>query len=43
MSRIVKAINTEVIHRTAKRCRELGVVLPTFKQMRDPASIPDTI
>ena len=43
MSRIVKAINAEVIHRTAKRCRDLGVVIPTFKQMRDPASIPDTI
>ncbi|MDE3245885.1 MAG: pyridoxal-phosphate dependent enzyme, partial [Acidobacteriota bacterium] len=43
MSRIVKSINTEVIHRTAKRCRDLGVVIPTFKQMRDPASIPDAI
>ena len=43
MSRIVKSINAEVIHRTAKRCRDLGVVIPTFKQMRDPASIPDAI
>jgi cysteine synthase len=43
MSRIVKSINTEVIQRTAKRCRDLGVVIPTFKQMRDPASIPDPI
>ncbi|MBL0312220.1 MAG: pyridoxal-phosphate dependent enzyme [Holophagaceae bacterium] len=43
MSRIVKSINAEVIHRTAKRCRDLGVVIPTFKQMRDPASIPDAV
>ena len=43
MSRIVKTINAEVIHRTAKRCRDLGVVIPTFQQMRDPASIPDAI
>jgi len=43
MSRIVKSINAEVIQRTAKRCRDLGVVIPTFKQMRDPDSIPDAI
>jgi cysteine synthase len=41
MSRIVKSIHPEVIQRTAKRCRERGIVIPTFAQMRNPASIPD--
>ncbi len=40
MSRIVKALNPEVIKRTAKRCRERGIVIPTFAQMRNPESIP---
>jgi len=41
MSRIVKALKPEVIQRTAKRCRERGIVIPTFAQMRNPASIPE--
>ncbi len=41
MSRIVKTTHPEVIQRTAKRCRERGIVIPTFAQMRDPASIPE--
>ena len=41
MSRIVKSLNPEVIQRTAKRCRERGIVIPTFAQMRDPQSIPE--
>jgi cysteine synthase len=41
MSRIVKVLNPEVIQRTAKRCRERGIVIPTFAQMRNPASIPE--
>ena len=40
MSRIVKSIDEEVLKRTAKRCRELGVVIPTYAQMRDPELIP---
>ncbi len=40
MSRIVKSIDEEVLKRTAKRCRDLGVVIPTYAQMRDPALIP---
>jgi cysteine synthase len=40
MSRIVKSINEEVLKRTAKRCRDLGVVIPTYAQMRDPELIP---
>ena len=41
MSRIVKAFKPEVIRRTAARCRERGIVIPTFAQMRNPDSIPE--
>ncbi len=41
MSRIVKAPKPDVIHRTAARCRERGIVIPTFAQMRNPDSIPE--
>jgi cysteine synthase len=43
MSRISRTIGTvdqEVRQRTAKRCRERGIVIPTFKQMRDPGLLP---
>jgi cysteine synthase len=42
MSRIVKSIDEEVIRRTAKRCRERGVVIPTYAQQRDPKLVPET-
>ena len=38
-SRIVKSIDREVRQRTAKRCRKLGVVIPTFQQLRDPGQL----
>jgi hypothetical protein len=40
MSQIIKKLHPDVIRRTAKRCRERGVVIPTFKQLRDPSLIP---
>jgi cysteine synthase len=43
MSKIIKKLYPEVIKRTAKRCRERGIVLPTFAQMRDPSLIPPAI
>jgi cysteine synthase len=43
MSRIVKTQNEEVLRRTARRCRERGIVVPTFAQMRDPARVPASI
>ena len=30
MSRIVKTYNAEVVKRTARRCKERGIVIPTF-------------
>ncbi|MCC6132514.1 MAG: pyridoxal-phosphate dependent enzyme [Acidobacteria bacterium] len=43
MSRIVKSIREDVRKRTAKRCRERGIVIPTFEQMRHPELVPDTV
>ncbi len=43
MSRIVKKVNEEVLKRTARRCRERGIVIPTFAQMRDPSLVPATV
>ncbi len=38
--RIIESINEEVLAKTVQRCRERGIVSPTFAQMRDPALIP---
>jgi cysteine synthase A len=40
MSKIIKQLHPDVIRKTAKRCRERGIVIPTFAQLRDPALIP---
>jgi cysteine synthase len=43
MSRIIKSINEKVRKKTAARCRERGITIPTFRQMRNPEFIPDDI
>jgi len=43
MSTIIKKLNHEVIKKTAARCRERGITIPTFTQMRNPTLIPQTI
>ena len=43
MSTIVKKLNPRVIRKTAKRCQERGIIIPTFKQMRDPSLIPRSV
>ena len=43
MSRIVKTYNEEVVKRTAKRCKERGIIIPTFAQMRHPETAPESI
>jgi hypothetical protein len=40
MSQDHQKIHPDVTRRTAKRCRERGVVIPTFAQLRDPTLIP---
>lgn len=37
------SINEEQIERTAKRCRERNIIIPTFEQMKNPELIPDWI
>ena len=36
-------INETILEKAATRCRERGVVIPTFAQMRDPSRVPETI
>ena len=43
MSAIIQRLHPEVIQRTAARCRQRGVIIPTFRQLRDPALIPSSI
>jgi len=43
MSRIVDHVDSKSIKKTAARCRERGVVIPTFAQLRNPETIPRTI
>ncbi len=43
MSRIIKQLHPAVIKRTAARCRERGILLPTFKQLRNPEHIPASV
>jgi len=43
MSRIVKTYNAEVVQRTAKRCKDRGIIIPTFAQMRHPETAPDSV
>ena len=43
MSAIIKRLHPEVIKKTAARCRQRGVIIPTFRQLRDPALIPASI
>ena len=36
-------VNEEVRAKNIKRCREKGILLPTFKQMMDPSTVPAEI
>jgi cysteine synthase len=43
ISKIIARLHPEVIERTAKRCRQRGVRIPTFKQLRNPDLIPSSV
>lgn len=43
MSRIIKHIDHAVVKKTAARCKARGITIPTFAQMRDPETIPESI
>ncbi|HNS05527.1 MAG TPA: pyridoxal-5-phosphate-dependent protein subunit beta, partial [Candidatus Saccharicenans sp.] len=37
------SIHEEQLKRTVERAREKNIIIPTFKQMRDPALVPSKI
>ena len=43
MSKIIEKLHPNVIKKTAGRCKERGIIIPTFAQMRDPNLIPKPI
>ncbi|RPI03506.1 MAG: pyridoxal-phosphate dependent enzyme [Ignavibacteriae bacterium] len=40
MSKIIKHVHHDVIKKTAARCKQHGITIPTFAQMRNPETIP---
>jgi cysteine synthase len=42
-SKIIGRLRPDVIQETAARCRERGIIIPTFAQLRDPGLIPASI
>ena len=36
-------VNEAARKKNIERCKEKGIVLPTFAQMRDPSLIPESI
>ena len=43
MSKIIKQLRPDIIRKTARRCRERGIVIPTFAQLRDPSLVPTSV
>ena len=43
MSKIIKTINQETRKNTVKRCREKGIIIPTFAQLKNPELMPEKI
>ena len=37
------AVNEAVLEKTIKRCRERGIVVPTFAQMKNPQTAPAAV
>ncbi len=42
-SQIIRTMNPAVVKKTAARCRERGIVIPTFAQMRDPSLVSASV
>ena len=43
MSKLIPYINEEIRRRTARRCQERNIIIPTFAQLRNPETIPAEI
>ena len=42
-SAIIGTLDQDVIKKTSSRCRERGITIPTFAQLRDPGRIPASV
>jgi len=42
-SKIIKKIDKNILEQTAKRCKERGIIIPTFSQLKNPELIPEEI
>ena len=43
MPQIIKELHPEIIRKTAARCKQLGITIPTFQQLRNPETLPPQI
>ena len=43
MSKLIKQLSPDIIKKTAQRCKERGVIIPTFAQMNDPNLVPGSV
>jgi cysteine synthase len=43
MSKLIKQLSPDVAKKTAQRCKERGVIIPTFAQMKDPNLVPNSV
>jgi cysteine synthase len=41
--KIIEKTNEDVIERTVTRCRERGIIIPTFAEQKDPSKVPQKI
>ena len=41
--KIIDRIDEKVLERTARRCRERNIIIPTFAQQKDPTTVPQRI
>jgi cysteine synthase len=41
--RVIDQVNETVLQKTVERCRERGIVIPTFAQMKDPETVPTSV
>ncbi|HEY3448898.1 MAG TPA: pyridoxal-phosphate dependent enzyme [Myxococcales bacterium] len=41
--KVIQSINETVLAKTVQRCKERGIVIPTFAEQRDPAKVPEKI
>ncbi|HOP49854.1 MAG TPA: pyridoxal-phosphate dependent enzyme [Ignavibacteriales bacterium] len=43
MSKLVTKIRPEIRKKTAERCKQKGIIIPTFEQLKNPELIPEKI